>query len=326
MKNLFSFIHFKKLIVSLSLLLAALPVVFSQPQSVNTALKNSPTVTIQGTESGTPTPIDININNNGIHLAGKLYVSEGSGTFPIIILLHGFPGNETDVIGMGKKLIEAGFNTLTFNYSGTFKSDGKFNFPNAQKDIEAAYNFIRQPGNIARFNIDTSRIILGGYSYGGGMALTYAANHPEVKEVFSLSGNDHGEFIRNYQRDTLLKKNIDAFFDKFKSDTEIVRFAPGGIPKEFLEMKIIESNPIFDLKFCAPFLAHKNILLIGGWDDMNVPIEGIVLPLYRELRKAKASNVKICAVQDNHSFIKSRDELVQIITGWIKSNGEKEKS
>jgi pimeloyl-ACP methyl ester carboxylesterase len=322
MKNLLSFIQFKKLIVSLSLLLAAPMVVFSQPQSVNTALKNSPTVTIHGTESGTPTPIGIIINNNGIHLDGKLYVSENSGTLPFIIFLHGFPGNEPIVFEIGMKLSEAGYNVLTFNYSGTFKREGKFNFPNTQKDIEAAYNFIHQPENIAKFSIDTSRIILGGYSLGGGMALTYAANHPEVKEVFSLSGNDHGAFIRNYQQDAELRKKIDGLFDEFKSNIDMVRFAPGGMPKEFLEMKIIESNPTFDLRYCAPFLAPKNILLIGGWNDMNVPIENIVLPLYRALYKAKASNVKISAVQDSHSFKKSGDTLKTIIIEWIKSNGK----
>jgi len=161
------------------------------------------------------------INRNGIQLNGKFYISEGSGTFPTVILLQGFPGNETDVLGIGMKLSEVGYNALTFNYSGTHHSEGEFNFDNSQKDVEAAFNFINHPENITKFKIDTTRIILGGYSFGGGMALTYAANHPEVKEVFSIAGNDHGAAMIEYQLNAERKKMLDDIFDELKSRKEI---------------------------------------------------------------------------------------------------------
>ena len=261
--------------------------------------------------------VEIIINRNDIHLKGKFYISEDSGTFPTVILLQGFPGNETDVLDIGMKLSEVGYNALTFNYSGTHHSEGEFNFNNSQKDVEAAFNFIYRPENISKFKIDTTRIILGGYSFGGGMALTYAANHPNVKEVFSIAGNDHGAAIREYKLNPERKKMLNDIFDELKPRTDIVRFGPGGTPKEIVEMKILESNPSFDLRYCAPLLAPKNILLIGGWDDQNVSIENRVLPLYRALINAKAKNVKINAVQDNHSFRNSREELAQIIIEWL---------
>ena len=261
--------------------------------------------------------VEIIINRNDIHLKGKFYISEDSGTFPTVILLQGFPGNETDVLDIGMKLSEVGYNALTFNYSGTHHSEGEFNFNNSQKDVEAAFNFIYRPENITKFKIDTTRIILGGYSFGGGMALTYAANHPNVKEVFSIAGNDHGAAIREYKLNPERKKMLNDIFDELKPRTDIVRFGPGGTPKEIVEMKILESNPSFDLRYCAPLLAPKNILLIGGWDDQNVSIENRVLPLYRALINAKAKNVKINAVQDNHSFRNSREELAQIIIEWL---------
>jgi predicted esterase len=265
-------------------------------------------------------PLDITINRDGILLQGKFYISEGTSTFPTVILLHGFPGNETDVLGIGKKLSEVGYNALTFNYSGINKSEGEFNFDNSQKDIGAVYEFIHQPQNITKYKIDTTRIILGGYSYGGGMALTYAANHPEIREVFSIAGNDHGEFIKEYNRNPEMKKMIDKMFDELKAQTGTVRFGPGGTPKETAEMKIIELNPTYDLRYCAPLLSKKNILLIAGWNDHSVSIENIVLPLYRELKKKKAENLRIVAFQDNHYFKKSRVELVQTIIEWISDN------
>jgi len=276
-------------------------------------------------QSQKSTPVEITINRNGIHLKGKFYISEGTGTFPTVILLQGFPGNKQDVLGIGKNLSEAGINAITFNYSGTLQSEGEYNFENTQKDIEAVFEFIYQPENIQQYKIDTTCIYLGGYSYGGGMALTYAANHPRIKSVFSIGGNDHGAFFKEYNRNPEMREMINKMFDELKVQPETVRFGPKGTPKEIAEMGIIETNPTFDLINCALSLAPKNILLIGGWDDQNVSIENIVLPLYRALINAKAKNVKITAVQDNHSFRNSREELAQIIINWLKFIDKEEK-
>ena len=264
------------------------------------------------------TPIDITIDRDGVQLKGKFYIPGGTGTFPTVILLKGFPGGELDVLGIGKKLSEVGYNALTFNYSGTHHSEGELNFVNSQKDIEAVFKFIHQSENIQKYQIDTTRIILGGYSYGGGMALTYAANHPKIKEVFSIAGNDHGAFMNEYNHNPEMQKEIDQMFDELKTQKDVVRFAPGGIVKEIAEMKIVELNPTYDLRYCVPLLVQKRILLISGWDDHSVSIENIILPLYRELKKKKAENINIVGFQDDHSFKNSRDKLAQTIIEWIK--------
>jgi len=262
-------------------------------------------------------PLEITINRDGVLLKGKFYMSEGIGNFPTVILLQGFPGNETDVLGIGSQLSEEEINALTFNYSGTYQSEGNFNFENTQKDINAAFEFIHQSKNIKKYKIDTTRIYLGGYSYGGGMALTYAANHSEIKAVFSIAGNDHGVFMEEYKRNQEMQKMIDKMFNDLKAQPGKVRFARGGTPKEMVEMKIIKLNPTYHLLKSAPLLAQKDILLIGGWDDHNVSIENIILPMYRALRE-EAKTVRIIAFQDDHSFENSREGLARTIIEWIK--------
>jgi predicted esterase len=83
------------------------------------------------------------------------------------------------------------------------------------------------------------------------------------------------------------------------------------------EMKIVESNSAHDLRKSVNLLADKDILLIAGWDDHNVSLDYIILPLYRTLQKAGAKNVKITAFQDGHSFRNSRDKLARLIIKWI---------
>jgi dienelactone hydrolase len=265
-------------------------------------------------------PIDITIDREGVLLKGKFHVVEEAGTFPTVILLQGFPGGETDVLGIGSKLVQVGINVLTFNYSGTHKSQGEFNFENTQKDIRAAFEFIHKSQNVQKYKIDTTHLYLGGYSYGGGMALTYAANHQEITSVFSIAGNDHGAFMKEYKRNPEMQKEIDKMFDELKAQTAIVRFGPGGTAKGIAEMKIIELNPTYDLRYCASLLVKKNILLFGGWEDANVNIDDLLLPLYRSLKNEGNENVEFIVYHTTHSFSNVKDKLAEDIIEWIERN------
>jgi dipeptidyl aminopeptidase/acylaminoacyl peptidase len=277
-------------------------------------------------QSQASTPADITIDCSGVFLKGKFYVAEGEGIFPTVILLQGFPGNEKDVLGIGNRLSQSGINALTFNYSGTYQSQGLASFENNQKDIQAAFDFIYQPVNINKYKIDTSLIYLGGWCHGGGMSLVYAASHPEITTVFSIAGNDFGEFMREYTCNPEIKKMIDKMFDNMTAPTGPVRFDTGALPKEMAETGIEKINPIFDLRKDAPLLAKKDILLIGGWNDVQVNIDQFVLPLYRALQKENAAKVQITAFQDDHYFRNSREEVAQMVIKWLKKAPERKKN
>jgi len=270
-------------------------------------------------------PVDITIQRKDVILQGKFYPTGEDSISPSLILLHGFPGNETDVLGLGSKISQAGINVLTFNYGGTYQSGGEWNFENTQQDIRATYNFLHQPENMVQYNIDTSRIYLGGWSFGGGMALTYAASHPEITSVFSIAGTDHGEFMREYFRNKKFATVINQMFDELKAPNGPVRFAPGAMPEYATPEIFAILDSTLDLRKCAASLARKDILLIGGWDDQNVTIDHHILPLYRALQEARADRVKIVAFQDDHSFRKSRAELAETIIGWLKTIPDREK-
>src|SRR4030042_56354 len=141
----------------------------------------------------TMSPVDMTINRSGLLLKGKFYTAGGEGIFPTVLLLHGFPGNENDVLGIGNRLSQSWINVLTFNYGGTYQSQGLTSIENQQKDIQAAFDFLHNRENIIKYKIDTTRIYLGGWCHGGGMAMAYAVNHSEVSTVFSIAGNDFGE-------------------------------------------------------------------------------------------------------------------------------------
>jgi pimeloyl-ACP methyl ester carboxylesterase len=264
-------------------------------------------------------PADITIERDGIQLKGKFYVSEGSGVFPTVILLQGSPGNETDVIGIGKQLSLSAINAITFNYSGTFKSGGKTSQQNSERDIMAAYKYLHNPDNIVRFKIDTANIILGGWSYGGGMAMTYSIKHPEITTVFTIAGVDWGWYYEEYIRNPEFKKTTDAGMLKMSAMTDQIRFDDGAMPDEITKDGIIRLDSAYFLIRSAAKLADKDILIICGWDDTYASMENIILPVYRALKKADSKNISIIAFQDTHYFRNNRPEVAQAIIKWIKT-------
>lgn len=265
------------------------------------------------------TQSDITIDCNRVLLNGKIYLPEGRAFFPTVIFLKGFYEPEDDYLGMRETLSEAGFVVLTFQYSGTDQSQGEFSFKNTQNDIEAAFDFIHKPENILKYKIDTTRIHLGGLSYGGGMALTYAANHSEITSIFSIAGTDHGEFIREYANNPNMQQWFDKWFSGLASPEGPVRIENGFSMQAMIEMGIQNYLPNLDLKNSAPLLAKKNILLIGGWNDTRCSFENHLLPLYRALKNKDAENVSIKAVQDDHSFKNSSEKIAKILIDWLKT-------
>jgi dipeptidyl aminopeptidase/acylaminoacyl peptidase len=270
-------------------------------------------------------PIDITIDRNGVHLNGKLFLSRDSSDFRLtVILLHGFPGSESDVLGVGDKLAQSGMNALTFNYSGTYKSEGKNSWDNIQLDIKAAFSFLHQPQNIVQFKIDTNKIYLGGWCTGGGMALTYSAYHPEITHVFAIAPSDQTEFMKVYLGSPEIKKMMDKAFADMSAPNGLVRFDNGSTLQEIAERGIDKINPIYDLKKCAHSLASREILLIGGLDDKQTTMEIFILPLYRVLQNEGAKNVRFLTFQDDHYFHKTRLELAEAVINWVKFTSNEE--
>lgn len=115
------------------------------------------------------------------HLSAHFFEAKGEGPFPIAVLLQGLLGEEGEVLGLGKKLSEAGIHALAFNFSGVHSSGGERTMVNDQLDVGAAYDYVHRPEIVARYHIDTSLVFLGGRSHGGGVAMPYAADNPEVE-------------------------------------------------------------------------------------------------------------------------------------------------
>ncbi len=244
------------------------------------------------------------------YLHGHFFEADSERPAPIVILLPGIPGGVGDVLSLGRRLSEEGIHTLTFNYSGTHHSGGEWTMANDKTDVRAANDYIHQHEIITRYGIDTTRVYLGGYSHGGGVALLYAADHSEVRRVFSIGGNDFGEWARKTTRDAAFRKVIDELF---------VAYAAQGLirPANGADRELLDHVDKYDVRVRAPLLADRQILLVAGLDDQTTVMEDHMLPFYRALQREGTQDMRFISYKADHSFGNVHDQIANQLVDWM---------
>jgi len=259
-------------------------------------------------------PIKVDLISNGYKLNAKIYHPTAEKPIPTFILMHGYPGGEGDPLGLGKKLYALGINVFVFNYQGTWSSEGEFSFENSMEDIGSAIGVLKMSENINKYNIDTTNIVVGGWSFGGAMALTAAIYNPEIRRIISIAGADESVFGRKMLTD----QNFREMFVKMLKETEY----PNGPIKVNIDSNLKSWLPNldkYDQVKHAEELKNRDIFLISGLNDINVGLEEHILPLYRKLRELDSENIEMIVLNTDHSFKKVREELAEKIYYWIKN-------
>ena len=135
--------------------------------------------------------LPVEFESSGNILKGYFFPAKKYPPIATILFLQGFPGVEGDEL-ICERLAHANDNVLTFNYQGTFQSEGYFSFSNALSDIGAAIQFIKELSNQEEHCIDLEKFILGGWSFGSGLVPTGTSRYPEISRFFCISGRDFG--------------------------------------------------------------------------------------------------------------------------------------
>lgn len=131
------------------------------------------------------------IPSHGALINGFVYVAAGAGPHPAVVLLRGFPGNERN-LDLAQDMRRAGWDVLSFDYRGSWGSQGDFSFSHGVEDTAAAVAYLRSPTMARILRVDPSRIVLIGHSMGGFMAVQAAAADPGILGIGLISAADMG--------------------------------------------------------------------------------------------------------------------------------------
>jgi pimeloyl-ACP methyl ester carboxylesterase len=257
-------------------------------------------------------PVSVEFISEGACVRGRFFAAVGTAPAATLLLVPGWPGSPNDVLGLGALLAEKGNNVCMFNPRGLHQSEGISSFANTLQDIGAALQWLKQADVQRRFGVDPTRLALGGHSYGGGMAMAYAARDSSVRRVISIAGNDHGEFAREFQRNAAFAEGVRRMLESTLAPEGPARFDVEAGLKE-----LVDRQDVYGLRENAANLADRSILLIGGWEDEGITIDQILLPLYRALRGAGAARVTFLVYHTDHDFSNVRQRLASDIADWL---------
>lgn len=185
--------------------------------------------------------IELTIPSDNALLAGFIYLANGPGKHPTLLLLHGYPGNERN-LDLAQVVRAHGWNVIYFDYRGSWGSQGRFTFKTCVKDVVNVVGFCKKYTD--SLQIDTSNIVLFGHSMGGWVCLKALQELPEVKKGFALSAWNMYEDFKNVRtekemldlaggpeaggRSFVLNASLQDIFDPVWKEPGYFNLAKGG--------------------------------------------------------------------------------------------------
>lgn len=244
----------------------------------------------------------------GARLNGIFYLPAGPGPHPVVVILHGNPGNERN-LDVAQALRRAGYASLYFNYRGSWGSGGTFSRTHAIEDVHTALQFVRSPLAAERYGIDSARVALVGHSMGGWLALHSATTDPRVGCVGAL------DFVNTGARGRRLLTDRAADSARTVDDSWLT--APGGPYRAdgggaALVAEVKANAERWDVLTYAPALRERRVLLIGS--AFRTEHDSLVTAL------GGPSTPRLTAHwwPTDHSFSDHRIALARAIVTWLR--------
>jgi dipeptidyl aminopeptidase/acylaminoacyl peptidase len=254
---------------------------------------------------------EVSFYSDGANLNAIVYVAQGRGPHPTVLLLHGFPGNERN-LDLAQAIRRAGWNVVFFHYRGAWGSGGQFSFLHVIEDVGEVVRAIRQPAFAETHRIDVDRLTLVGHSMGGFASLVAGAELDAVDCIVSIAGANLGGLARSLDEDAQVAAGFAASVDGWSGPIK----GPGG---EALVEEITRHADRFETTSHAEQLASKKLLLIAGARDVVTPADVHHAPLVQALERAGADSLEASVFEfADHSFSGQRIALARLVTNWLQ--------
>jgi pimeloyl-ACP methyl ester carboxylesterase len=250
----------------------------------------------------------IEIPSHGSTMNGLVYRPAGPGPFPLVVLMHGLPGNEQN-LDLAQALRRAGWAVMTFHYRGSWGSEGQFSLDNVIEDAKIALAHSADPAVAKAWNIDPARIVVIGHSMGGMAAALSDGSGPKRLANILLAPWDPSTLATLIRPLTLRQRNAQAM-DRW-GDVTAGRLR--GISSPEIAAQIVDHGERWRLSDAAHGLAKEPLLIVTAKRDLPSSQAG---PLKIALR-ANGTKFSTVEIASDHVFDDRRIELESVVIDWI---------
>lgn len=249
-------------------------------------------------DAANPAHMDVlHIPSGEVKLNAIAYVPAGAGPHPVVVLLHGLPGNEKN-LDLAQAMRRAGWTVVAPNYRGSWGSPGTFSFRGNLADARAVLAYVRDPAHAAELKADPKKIVLMGHSMGGWVTTQVAAADPALAGAVLISAADVGRIgaMPEEARVKLASENMEAL---------------AGVTAESMAA---EMATLGDASFAAaaPGLAAHPLLVLTSDDGLAPGAEALAAEVAKH--GGKPDVVHVAA---DHGWNGARIRLESEVLTWL---------
>lgn len=251
----------------------------------------------------------LQIPSHGALLNALVYVAGGPGPHPVVVLLHGFPGNEKN-LDVAQAIRRAGWDVVYFNYRGSWGTPGEFSFEHSVEDVASTVAYLREPANASKLRLDPGRIVLIGHSMGGFMAVKGGASDAAIAAVGLISAADMaGRVPESAAQDA-------QFVRSEAGDLAREGMAPlAGCTPDGLARELVAHAAQWRFANLAAPLATRPVLVVTSDDGLAASNDAFV----SRLRADGDTRVTTVHFDTDHAYSDYRLELTDAVLQWLAS-------
>jgi pimeloyl-ACP methyl ester carboxylesterase len=255
-----------------------------------------------------PAMMTLRLDSEGSRLNGLMYLADGPGPHPVVLLLHGFPGNEKN-LDLAQAMRRSGVNVVFFHYRGSWGSGGTFGFANAIEDVANVLATVRDSTWAHEHRSDPNKVGIVGHSFGSFLGAKTVEGDGSVACFANVDGWDVGA--------TGFTLGVDEErFNNVVTSWEEGHFAEGG-PLQgdaaSAAAEIVRDAASYSFEHLVPSIAQIPLLMISATRGMG----GTHSSRVEVLQNAGAENLTEFLLDDDHSFSAHRIELAQLLVDWL---------
>jgi pimeloyl-ACP methyl ester carboxylesterase len=242
----------------------------------------------------------LHIPSGGVEINGVAYTAAGAGPHPVLVLMHGLPGNEKN-LDLAQAVRRAGWTVVTFNYRGSWGSPGRFSFAGNLEDARSVLAYLRKPANAAKLGIDTGRIVLAGHSMGGWVTAMTAERDPALAGAILISAANMGALpVSRQEVRSLMADNRETL---------------AGVTAESMADEAIGNARAFDWAPGAAALARRPLLVLTSDDGLAAEADA----LGTRVKAVPGARVTSLHVGTDHGWSGARIRLEDAVIDWLQA-------
>jgi pimeloyl-ACP methyl ester carboxylesterase len=257
-----------------------------------------------------PSMMELTFESEGSRLNGLMYVANGPGPHPVVLLLHGFPGNEKN-LDLAQAMRRSGVNVVFFHYRGSWGSGGTFGITNSIEDVANVLAAVRDTSWATAHRSDPNKVGIVGHSFGSFLGAKTVQNDENIACFANLDGWDAGATGRNLIENNEMYRRIIASWEEgeFGEGGPLTGSAADAVSE------IADNADSFWVEGMATELARIPLLIISASRAFGATHDSLVT----SIREAGAESLKEYVLDDDHSFSAHRIELAQLLVNWQRA-------